>query len=140
MWPNSQETTSSNDRIWHITVRVFTLVLPTFVLRRLCDWGNGAGDVNVDVKDTCTAGCNDADGNLVGDDNDPDDGTTVTIEGVWADDKVIGVCKAETWYGTSLCELGAIAVWSSSLPRTKPAWLLAYSKIKKANKNCKKII
>ena len=27
------------------------------------------------MKGTCTAGCNDADGNLVGDDNDPDDGT-----------------------------------------------------------------
>ena len=118
----------------------FTLDLLPFLLRRLCNWGNGAGDVNVDVKDTCTAGCNDADGNLVGDDNDPDDGTAVSIEGVWADDKVIGVCKAETWYGASLCELGAIAVCRSSLPRTMPAWLLAYSKIKKANKNFKKII
>ena len=53
----------------------FTLDLLPFLLRRLRNWGNGAGDVNVDVKDTCTAGCNDADGNLVGDDNDPDDGT-----------------------------------------------------------------
>ena len=29
----------------------FTLVLLPIVLRRLCDSGNGAGDVNIDVKD-----------------------------------------------------------------------------------------
>ena len=43
-------------------------------------------------------------------------------------------------YGASLCELDAIVVCSNSLPRTMPAWLLAYNKIKKENKNCKKII
>ena len=32
---------------------------------------------------------------FVGDDNDPDDDTAVSIEGVWTDDKVIDVCKAE---------------------------------------------
>ena len=72
--------------------------LTPIVHRLLFDWGNCAGDVNFDVKDICT-GCDDADSNLVGDDNDRDDDTTVVIESVWAGDKVIGVCKAEIWSG-----------------------------------------
>ena len=40
------------------------------------------------------------------------------IEGVWAEDKVIGVCKAEIWYGAPLCERDATVVCSNSLPRT----------------------
>ena len=102
---------------------MFTLFLPPIVLRRFCDWGNGAGEVNVDVKDTCT-GCDDADGYLVGDDNDSDDDTAVGIEGVWVEDKVIGVCKVDILYGAPLCELDAVVVGRNSLPRTMPAWLL----------------
>ena len=39
-------------------------------------------------------------------------------EGAWAEDKVIGVCKAEIWNGAPLCELDAIVACSNSLPRT----------------------
>ena len=117
----------------------FTLSLPPIVPIRLCDWGNGADDINVDVKGTCT-GCYYADGNLIGDYNYHDNNTAVGIEGFWAQDKVISVCKAETWYGAPLCELYAVVVCSNSLSRTIPAWLLAYSKIRKENKNFKKII
>ena len=92
------------------------------VLRRLCDWGNCAGHVNVDVKDTCT-GCDDADGNIAGDNNDPNDDTAVGIEGVWAEDKVIDVCKVKIWYGAPLCELDAIVVCSNSPPRIKHGYL-----------------
>ena len=60
----------------------FTLFLPLLTLRCLCDWGNGPGDVNIDVEGTCS----NADGNGVSDDNDPDD---TDIEGFWTEHKLL---------------------------------------------------
>ena len=105
----------------------------------MCDCGNGAVDVSDGTEDTC----GDADGNVFGDNNDPDD-TAVDLEGVWAENKVTGVCTAETWYFVSLCELDANLVCRNSVllfiispPWTMPALLTAYSKKKKKKKKKK---
>ena len=90
--------------------------------------------------------CGDADGNIVDDNNDPND-TATGIEGVSAEDRLIGVCNAQTSYGASLCEVYAIVVCSNSVllfiisppPQTMPALLLACGEIKKEKKNCKRI-